>query len=1659
MSFISYAQNFEDVMLWRALKHIKEGFYIDVGAKHPIIDSVSLAFYEHGWRGIHVEPSVYYAALLRENRPDEIVIEAAVGKKRGILKFFEIPETGLSTGDPDVAERHRASGYVIHEKDVPCIKLADIFKAHAKQQIHWLKIDVEGLEKDVLQGWLPSKERPWVVVVESTRPSTQIEAYVEWEKLILDRGYEFVFFDGLNRYYLSTKHLELKGAFLASPNIFDDFVLNGTASAPYCSLLNKRIAARDQELVAQAAQRHAEIQQVEASAQKLQSELDVAKVHTGDLTAQLGEKSEALASREATLTEQRAHSQWLENEWNVAKVKTDDLNQALHETLERKHEAQIATVKAEAKAQQATERAAQAEETSRQATERAAQAEKAMNAIYASHSWRFTAPLRWAGKTARWFLLGSVAWLTFAPMSRPRRVVSRIKDVTKSLAHRILAIGLQGIRAVPYLKCVLLYAVRRFPSVGAPFLAFAMAHPRALTLRTVSRKSAVTQAHHIPLRSQRSLTFVPTKTRRVLYYYVDHTIDCPVNTGMQRVARGLARGLIDAGEDVVFVRWSPEAKAIVKINRDQLKHLCEWQGPSMSPKMTAVYPAPDSPDEPIDQHDCCDGSWLVVPEVTHINFHGYATTLDVLMAAKEAKLKTAFIFYDAIPLRRNEFASTAPLHAEYMQHLLLVDLVVPISRWSARDLVSFFVHHEKSALTAIPVVEPLLLPGETRLTEGPVKSSIATQKIILSVGTIELRKNQGVLLEAFEAFCARHPNADWKLVLAGNLHQNMATEVNLAVARNKKIVYRGNISDADIAELYRTCTFTVFPSKEEGFGLPIVESLDYGKPCICASFGAMAEAAEGGGCLTVDVRNSETLTSAIEALATNNSAALNRLIGEIAQREAVTWSHYTDAFRALLDSSGNWKNALGTVYYCVHSTCKTQFNSGIQRVVRSLARSLMETGVRLTPVQWDSHLNSFIGVTGAELEYLSRWNGPSPDQWNYEFDAEQVSSRYWLLSAELLIDSDDLDSKTLERWARAKGLRTAWIFYDVIPWKLKDAYADTFVTLHTLYMRGLETASLIFPISEYSASEFLRVIDAEGIRMPDQFDRIVAKTLPGEFPESDRIYQVSQPCKGIVRILCVSTIESRKNHLGLLRAFEAVQLKTNSKLELWLVGRAAPEPELIAEVNRRVDSNPAIYWEQEADDSRLRELYQYCDFTVFPSIEEGFGLPILESLWNARPCICRNSGAMAEVAVGGGCLMTDTADVESLASAIMQLITDEGLRLKLAQEAVSRPFKKWCDYAEEIAKSLAEERVVPSKKSSVVPENESQFRANMVNLEMRPLLSICITTYNRAEWLALSLKNLARLMPVPIPGVEIVVCDNTSTDHTPNIVKPYEGRSDFRYYRNPSNVGMLGNLRVTAHHARGQYIWVLGDDDLVMPGAIEKVLVAIHQNPDVALVYLNYSYTREEDAKKIKNLDAFFSSATPITNSTPDLVAPISRLSTFSENLFTAIYCLIFRRDHALRAYTQDTSGRPFSTMLTCIPTTYHVLHNMMHEQGVWLGTPQVVVNMNVSWLKYATICVLERIPEAFDLAEKMGALSDEVDRCRIAQLSNVWHYFGEILKDDPEGNATYFNPTRFFSRFKHLREFQVRIPEIIEAYREAHLANPKRFPVSPEDLFPASFD
>ncbi len=224
MNCISYSQNLEDVILWRALKHIEHGFYVDVGANDPTFLSVTRVFYEHGWRGINIDPVTW--ARLNKERTRDINLEVAAGATEEKITFYEVSDTALSTSNSELAEQYRERGHIVIERKVKSMTLNHILEKYSSGPIHFMNIDVEGAELDVLQGLTLSIWRPWIILVEATIPATEIPAFEESESLIVSSNYEFVYFDGLNRFYVAKEHGELLPSFRLPPNIFDHYVLS-----------------------------------------------------------------------------------------------------------------------------------------------------------------------------------------------------------------------------------------------------------------------------------------------------------------------------------------------------------------------------------------------------------------------------------------------------------------------------------------------------------------------------------------------------------------------------------------------------------------------------------------------------------------------------------------------------------------------------------------------------------------------------------------------------------------------------------------------------------------------------------------------------------------------------------------------------------------------------------------------------------------------------------------------------------------------------------------------------------------------------------------------------------------------------------------------------------------------------------------------------------------------------------------------------------------------------------------------------------------------------------------------------------------------------------------------------------------------------------------
>jgi len=203
---LSYAQNMEDYHLDRAFAGAGQGRYIDIGGGHPVAGSVSFWFYQRGWSGIVVEPQPELAALHRRLRPRDTLVEAVIGATSGETDFFKIERLhGLSTTVRSNADAAGARGVNFRVMKRPSLSLAELCRTHAINTVDFLKIDVEGAERDVLLGADWSLCRPRIIVLEAVAPLSGEPAWSDWEPLLLSQNYRFTLFDTLNRFYVAAE--------------------------------------------------------------------------------------------------------------------------------------------------------------------------------------------------------------------------------------------------------------------------------------------------------------------------------------------------------------------------------------------------------------------------------------------------------------------------------------------------------------------------------------------------------------------------------------------------------------------------------------------------------------------------------------------------------------------------------------------------------------------------------------------------------------------------------------------------------------------------------------------------------------------------------------------------------------------------------------------------------------------------------------------------------------------------------------------------------------------------------------------------------------------------------------------------------------------------------------------------------------------------------------------------------------------------------------------------------------------------------------------------------------------------------------------------------------------------------------------------------------
>lgn len=358
-------------MLWRALKDVEKGCYVDVGANDPETDSVTKAFYDRGWRGINIEPVASLFQRLREERPEDVNLQLVAAGATGEVRFFDVRDSGLSTTNREIAERHRLSGWEVTERCVQAETLTRICQEYIRGEVHFLKIDVEGGTRDVIEGLDLDRIRPWIIVVEATEPNSEVPDFANWEPLITRSRYRFVYYDGLNRFYVADEHVALASAFDRPPNWFDHFSLAATEAALH----------RAQQAEAEAAQADREAQHA------------IARAEQAEVRAEAADQETQRAAKRAGEAEARAEA-------------ADQEAQRSAERLRQAEEERVALVASLAALEGRAQTLAQQGEDLEQ---RLRAREELLQAVFTSRSWRVAAPLRATMRLAR--RLGIVAFV------------------------------------------------------------------------------------------------------------------------------------------------------------------------------------------------------------------------------------------------------------------------------------------------------------------------------------------------------------------------------------------------------------------------------------------------------------------------------------------------------------------------------------------------------------------------------------------------------------------------------------------------------------------------------------------------------------------------------------------------------------------------------------------------------------------------------------------------------------------------------------------------------------------------------------------------------------------------------------------------------------------------------------------------------------------------------------------------------------------------------------------------------------------------------------------------------------------------------------------------------------------------------------------------
>ena len=374
-------------------------------------------------------------------------------------------------------------------------------------------------------------------------------------------------------------------------------------------------------------------------------------------------------------------------------------------------------------------------------------------------------------------------------------------------------------------------------------------------------------------------------------------------------------------------------------------------------------------------------------------------------------------------------------------------------------------------------------------------------------------------------------------------------------------------------------------------------------------------------------------------------------------------------------------------------TSHTRARTGIQRVARALHQNLAATA---TPITRDPFVGAWRKLESWELANLANSQGgekrkaqwPASAKWRGRIRRTLGRTSTHALKGEFsgLIEPELFGppvARDLPKlFAHVRGPRIA-LFLDAVPLRFPELTPPGTVARFPGYMQELRMFDGIAAISEESRDSLLGYWRWLGVT---QHPPVVALPLGVDAVQAIPSVAISSTTSGAPPgVLCVGTMEGRKNHLQLFEACDQLWSR-NVSFQLHVIGHVNAETggAALARLRALQTAGRHLRYDGPGTDEEIARAYSECAFTIYPSIAEGFGLPVIESLARGKPCICSARGALGEISRDGGCVALDALDAVHLSAAIASLLNSPEKLAALATVARSRSFKSWADYSREL---------------------------------------------------------------------------------------------------------------------------------------------------------------------------------------------------------------------------------------------------------------------------------------------------------------------------------------------------------------------------------------